>query len=294
MNGIIVINKNSGPTSHDIINKVRKIFKTKKVGHLGTLDPLASGVLVVCINDATKLVQFLENDSKEYIAEVLVGTSTDTFDCTGNIINDEEVNDLTNQKIDETLKNFLGKSKQLPPIYSAIKKDGKKLYEYAREGKDVEIAEREIEIYNIERISDVKIDNNKALFSIKVNVSKGTYIRSLCVDICKKLGYSGCMNNLIRTRSGKWSITDSSTIEEVEYGNYTLYSMLDAVSDFPFLEDEECIYKAKHGMKISANNVSNLIGNNRKTIVIKELDKIVAVYEYDEAIKGYRALRVWN
>ena len=294
MNGIIVINKNSGPTSHDIINKVRKIFKTKKVGHLGTLDPLARGVLVVCINDATKLVQFLENDSKEYIAEVLVGTSTDTFDCTGNIINDEEVNDLTNQKIDETLKNFLGKSKQLPPIYSAIKKDGKKLYEYAREGKDVEIAEREIEIYNIERISDVKIDNNKALFSIKVNVSKGTYIRSLCVDICKKLGYSGCMNNLIRTRSGKWSITDSSTIEEVEYGNYTLYSMLDAVSDFPFLEDEECIYKAKHGMKISANNVSNLIGNNRKTIVIKELDKIVAVYEYDEAIKGYRALRVWN
>lgn len=294
MNGIIVINKNSGPTSHDIINKVRKIFKTKKVGHLGTLDPLASGVLVVCINDATKLVQFLENDSKEYIAEVLVGTSTDTFDCTGNIINDEEVNDLTNQKIDETLKNFLGKSKQLPPIYSAIKKDGKKLYEYAREGKDVEIAEREIEIYNLERISDVKIDNNKALFSIKVNVSKGTYIRSLCVDICKKLGYSGCMNNLIRTRSGKWSITDSSAIEEVEYGNYTLYSMLDAVSEFPFLEDEECIYKAKHGMKISANYVSNLIGNNRKTIVIKELDKIVAVYEYDEAIKGYRALRVWN
>ena len=129
MNKIIVVNKSIGMTSHDVVNKIRRIFNTKRVGHTGTLDPDASGVLVVCINEATKLVQFLEHDSKEYIAEVLLGRSTDTFDKSGNTTNDVVVDLITNEEIDECLKSFIGKIEQLPPIYSAIKVNGKKLYE---------------------------------------------------------------------------------------------------------------------------------------------------------------------
>ncbi|MBE6130740.1 MAG: tRNA pseudouridine(55) synthase TruB [Erysipelotrichaceae bacterium] len=294
MDKIIVVNKSIGMTSHDVVNKIRRIFNTKKVGHTGTLDPDASGVLVVCINEATKLVQFLENDSKEYIAEILIGRSTDTFDKTGNTTNDVTVNLLTNEEVDNCLKMFVGKIEQFPPIYSAIKVNGKKLYEYARKNEIVEIKPRNVEIFELSRISNVIKEENYYKFSIKTLVSKGTYIRSLCVDIAKKLGYPGLMNSLIRTKCGVWRIEKSNTLDEISMGKFNCYSMLETLKNYVLIDDDDCIYKALHGMKISPSKIKEIIGETPERIVIKKEDKLIAIYELDKTIYGYKAVRVWN
>lgn len=294
MNKIIVVNKAAGMTSHDVVNKIRKIFNTKKVGHTGTLDPDATGVLVVCINEATKLVQFLEADSKWYIAEVLVGRSTDTFDKSGNTIKEVPVLKLSNEEVDECLSTFKGKISQIPPMYSAIKVNGKKLYEYARNNQIVEIEPRTVEIFEISRITDVIKDGEFYKFQIKVHVSKGTYIRSLCVAICDKLGYPGLMNSLIRTKTGVWDLEESSTILDIEHGNFKSYSMLEAVKNLPLIEEEDCVYKALHGMKISPSKIYDILCENPQRIAIKQDDKLIAIYDFDKEIKGYRAVRVWN
>ena len=294
MNKIIVVNKAAGMTSHDVVNKIRKIFNTKRVGHTGTLDPDATGVLVVCINEATKLVQFLEADSKWYIAEVLVGRSTDTFDKSGNTIKEVPVLKLSNEEVDECLSTFKGKISQIPPMYSAIKVNGKKLYEYARNNQIVEIEPRTVEIFEISRITDVIKDGEFYKFQIKVHVSKGTYIRSLCVAICDKLGYPGLMNSLIRTKTGVWNLEESSTILDIEHGNFKSYSMLEAVKNLPLIEEEDCVYKALHGMKISPSKIYDILCENPQRIAIKHDDKLIAIYDFDKEIKGYRAVRVWN
>ncbi len=294
MDKIIVVNKPIGMTSHDVVNKIRRIFNTKRVGHTGTLDPDASGVLVICIKEATKLVQFLEHDSKEYIAEVLIGRSTDTYDKTGKTIHEVVVESLSNEQVDESLKSFIGVSEQIPPIYSAIKVNGKKLYEYARNNEQIEIKPRKIEIFDIKRISDVIKVDNYFKFSIKVNVSKGTYIRTLCVDIAAKLGYPGLMNNLIRTKCGVWEISESFTLEQIEMGNFNSYTMLETLKNYPFIDDEECVHKALHGMKISPSKIKEILGNTPDRIVIKNAETLIGIYELDQLINGYKAVRVWN
>ena len=294
MDKIIVVNKSIGMTSHDVVNKIRRIFNTKRVGHTGTLDPDASGVLVICINEATKLVQFLEHDSKEYIAEILIGRSTDTFDKTGNTTNDVVIDLITNEEVDECLKSFIGKIEQFPPIYSAIKVNGKKLYEYARNNETVEIKPRNVEIFKLNRISNVEKDGNYFKFTIKTHVSKGTYIRSLCVDISKKLGYPGLMNSLIRTKCGVWNIEESNILEDIELGKFNSYSMIETLKNYHFIEDEECIYKALHGMKISPSKIKEIIGETPHRIAVKQDEKLIAIYELDVTIYGYKAVRVWN
>ena len=294
MDKIIIVNKKIGMTSHDVVNKIRRIFNTKRVGHTGTLDPDASGVLVICLNEATKLVQFLEADSKEYIAEVLVGRSTDTFDKTGNTTLEVKVNDLSTNDVDECLKSFVGKIEQIPPIYSAIKVNGKKLYEYARSNIDVNIKPRNIEIYSIERVSELSRVGDFYTFKIKTNVSKGTYIRSLCVDIAKKLGYPGLMNDLLRTRSGVWNIENSYTLEDIESGNYKSYTMLETLKNYPIINNDECVNKALHGMKISPSKIYELLGEKPGRIVIEKDQSLIAIYDFDESIYGYKAVRVWN
>lgn len=294
MDKIIVVNKSIGMTSHDVVNKIRKIFNTKRVGHTGTLDPDANGVLVVCINEATKLVQFLESDSKEYIAEILVGRSTDTFDKTGNTIKEVSVDVISNEEVDEVLSSFSGKINQIPPMYSAIKVNGKKLYEYARNNEIVDLKPRNVEIYKLERITDVVKENRFYTFKIKTHVSKGTYIRSLCVDIAEKLGYPGLMNSLVRTKSGVWNIENSYTLEEIEKGNFISFSMLETLRNYPIIDEEECVNKARHGMKISPSKVEELLGEKPSRIVLKSNDNLVAIYDFDSTIFGYRAVRVWN
>lgn len=212
MDGIIVVNKEKGCTSHDLVSKVKKIVK-EKVGHTGTLDPLATGVLPLLIGKGTLCSKYLINHNKEYIAVLKLGVSTDTMDGEGIVLEEKDVDTsiLEKSNVEKILSGFVGKQIQEPPIYSAIKVKGKKLYEYARKGESIEIPKREIEIYDMELRGINKIENE---IEFKVSCSKGTYIRSLCSDLAKKLGTIGYMKDLKRLKVGEFSIENSITINE--------------------------------------------------------------------------------
>ena len=212
MKGLIIINKPKGYTSHDVVNVLRKKLNTKKVGHTGTLDPNATGVLPILVGAATKISKYLIEHEKTYIATIELGKKTDTGDAEGKIIEeDTNMKEIRIEEIEKVLKSFLGKQSQIPPMYSAIKVDGKKLYEYAREGKKVELQPREIEILDINLI---EFDNNEIEFSVRC--SKGTYIRTLCEDIAKELGTIGYMKELQRTKVNEFNIENSISLEELE------------------------------------------------------------------------------
>ena len=214
MNGVIIINKKSGYTSHDIVYKIKKITG-EKVGHTGTLDPLAKGVLPILVGEGTKISKYLINHDKIYKVKLKLGEKTSTGDLEGEVIEKENFNItlLDKEKIEKIFKESIGIQEQTPPIYSAIKVNGKKLYEYARKGQKVEIPKREINIYNLELIS---IDKEKLIIEFKVFCSKGTYIRSLCEDIAKKIETIGYMLELERLRVVKFDISSSVTIDELE------------------------------------------------------------------------------
>ena len=215
MEGILIINKPKGYTSQDVVSKVKKILNVKKVGHTGTLDPLATGVLPIMIGNYTKLSKYLIEHDKTYLARIKLGEKRDTGDEEGKIIETREVlqDNLDKEKIENVLKSFCGRQKQIPPMYSAIKVNGKKLYEYAREGKKVEIPEREIEIYNIKLKN---INSEKKEIEFEVNCSKGTYIRVLCENIAECLDTIGYMSFLKRIRVDKFVINKAITLEELE------------------------------------------------------------------------------
>ncbi len=214
MNGIIIINKPKNYTSHDIVYKIKKIVN-EKVGHTGTLDPNATGVLPLLIGKGTEISKYLINHDKTYEAVIQLGEKRDTADIEGQVIQTQEVQAsiLEKEKVQEILKSFIGKRLQTPPIYSAIKVKGKKLYEYARKGETVKIEPREIEIYNIELID---IDKMNKTIEFRVQCSKGTYIRTLCEEIAEKLGNIGYMKELKRTQVGEFKIEDSVQIEEIK------------------------------------------------------------------------------
>ena len=255
LNGILIINKQKGYTSHDVVAKVKKILNVKKVGHTGTLDPNATGVLPLLLNDGTKLSKYLIEHDKEYIVTLKLGIRTDTLDSEGKILEERKVDSLVLEDTEKILNLFIGKQEQLPPMYSAIKVNGKKLYEYARNGEEVELKPRKIEIYNIELI---KIDKNKNEIEFKVNCSKGTYIRSLCVDIANKLGTIGYMKELNRTKVGIFEISDAITIDELEnnkqLANNKLIEMEDLLKSKPkiILEDKN-LKQFLNGVKITMN-----------------------------------------
>lgn len=208
--GFLNVYKPEGITSHDVVAKLRRVTKIKQIGHTGTLDPFASGVLPVCIGKATRLIEFL-NDDKEYIATVQFGKNTDTYDIEGNITA-EFGTKVTRDEILSALKTFEGEISQMPPIYSAIKVNGKKLYDYAREGKNVEIKPRNVKIYKIELLD---FDENNQIAKILVNCSKGTYIRSIAFDLGAKLNCGGYLANLVRTKAGMFGIENSVKLEDL-------------------------------------------------------------------------------
>lgn len=217
MDGIILINKEKKYTSHDVVAKVKKILKVK-VGHTGTLDPNATGILPLLLGNATKISKYLINHNKEYIAELKLGVKTDTADGEGKIIAEKQVNleeifENINESIQQILNSFVGKTLQKPPMYSAIKVNGKKLYEYARKNEKVEVKSRQIEIYKMELI---KLDLKENIIKFKVRCSKGTYIRTLCEDIAEKLNTYGYMKELQRTEVGDFKIENAITIGELE------------------------------------------------------------------------------
>lgn len=210
MNGIINVYKEPGFTSFDVVAKLRGILKQKKIGHTGTLDPAAEGVLPVCVGNATKLCDMLTDRTKEYRAVLLLGVTTDTLDTTGTVLNRQTVS-FTENEVKEACQEFVGTYDQLPPMYSALKVDGKRLYELARAGKEVERKTRPVTIFEleVERIELPRV-------TLRVHCSKGTYIRSLCDDIGKKLGCGGTMEHLIRTRSGRFSLENAHTLADIE------------------------------------------------------------------------------
>ena len=230
MDGIIIVNKEENWTSNDVVQKVKHIFN-EKVGHTGTLDPLATGVLPLLIGKGTLLSKYLINHDKEYIATIKLGIKTDSADSEGKVIEKKQVEKemLNSNFVLNILKKFIGKQTQIPPMYSAIKVNGKKLYEYARKGQSVEIEPRNIEIYNIELI---EINNEENEIKYKVNCSKGTYIRTLSEDIAKALGTIGFMKSLNRTKVGNFSIEQALKISELEQNIDKLNSFIITIESF--------------------------------------------------------------
>ena len=210
MNGIILVDKPCGWTSHDVVGKLRGILHERRIGHSGTLDPMATGLLVVFAGRATRAVEFAEADSKEYIAGLRLGVSTDTQDTTGNVLNTCEALPSKDELI-AAANGFLGEISQIPPMYSAIKMNGKKLYELARRGEIVERSPRKVTISKLELVGEDKCD-----YILDIHCSKGTYIRTLCSDIGDKLGCGGCMSSLRRVKAGVFSITQAYTMEQIQ------------------------------------------------------------------------------
>lgn len=267
MDGIIVIDKPKGITSRDVVNIICKELGTKKVGHTGTLDPIAEGVLVICVGKATKLVELLTSNDKEYVAEVKLGMLTDTLDIDGKVLKKEESR-ISKEKLLSVLNSFKGTYNQEVPIYSAVKIKGKKLYEYARNNEEVELPKRLVEIKSIELL-----EFNKDSYKFKVSVSKGTYIRSLIKDINDKLGVIGVMSSLKRTRQGNFKIEHSYTLENIKNNDYKLLSIKNV------LKKEFCVIIDNTNFSIIKNGV--IIDN------IYDKDQVVFIYE-DKVIAIYR------
>ena len=256
MDGIILVNKEKDFTSHDVVSIVKKITESK-VGHTGTLDPNATGVLPLLIGNATKISKYLINHDKEYEAVIQLGKKTTTADIEGEVIEEKEVPEKIYIECENILKSFIGKQKQTPPAYSAIKVNGKKLYSYAREGKKIEIEPRNIEIYNIELMN---INKEEKQISFRVSCSKGTYIRSLCEDIADKLGTVGYMKDLKRTKVGDFEIIEAITIDELkekfEKNDFSdVITIENIFKDMPKIElNEKNIKQYLNGVKITEKN----------------------------------------
>lgn len=257
MDGIIVINKEKEYTSHDVVAKLKKKLNISKVGHTGTLDPNATGVLPILIGKGTKFSKYLINHDKIYEVELELGKKTDTADIEGKVIEEKNVDEkYIKENLLQVLESFVGKQEQIPPMYSAIKKNGKKLYEYARAGEKVEIEPRKIEIYKIDLN---KYDKN--IISFVVSCSKGTYIRSLCEDIAEKLNTVGYMKNLKRLQVGEFNIKDAVYIDDIDLKNVNdhLITLEEILKETPCINlGEKKLKLFLNGVQLTDNNIDGL------------------------------------
>ena len=266
MNGVVLVNKYKGVTSRDVVNELTHVFNTKKIGHTGTLDPIASGVLVCTIGKYTKLNDVLTSKYKEYIATMELGYLTDTLDNTGAILSTSD--DIPNEdRIREVIYSYKKKYMQEVPIYSSVKVNGRKLYEYARNNEPVELPIKEVDIKEIEILS---INDREIVF--KTLVSKGTYIRSLIRDIGEELGCHASMTDLIRTKQGKFNIEDTYTIDEIKEGNYKVLDIED-VLDIDVVDTSDSLYKlVSNGVKIEYKS-------DKDFILFKYKNDNIAIYQ---------------
>lgn len=295
IHGIINVYKEKGFTSHDVVAKLRGIVGQKKIGHTGTLDPDATGVLPVCLGKATKLCDLLTDKNKTYEAVLLLGKTTDTQDITGEVLEEKSTEALTEEKVREAIEGFIGDYEQIPPMYSALKVNGKKLYELAREGKVIERKARPVKILDIQIL---EIDLPKV--RMEVLCSKGTYIRTLCHDIGEKLGCGGCMESLIRTRVSTFRIEDAKTLDEIETlkqeGKLAeLLVPIDAM--FPFypkitVKDDWKAF-AKNGNPLDLKMLKEACGQDEETQVrlYDESGKFIAIYQWKE--KKYHIVKMF-
>lgn len=290
MNGILLIDKPKDYSSHDVVNVLRKILKTKKIGHTGTLDPDATGLLVIGVNQGTKIIKYLNNDIKEYIAEICIGSSTETLDKTGETIKEQPVKEL--QNVDEVIASFRGTYTQTPPMYSAIKYQGKRLYEYARKGIIIDdIPSRDIEVFDIKRISDIVYKDNKAYFLYKVLASKGLYVRTLSYDIGEKLGYPAHNYELHRTRAGNFTIENAYTLEQVKAGEHTFISLSDALKDLETVViQDDFRHHINNGMAISLRYFKK----HTLTKIVDEENNLLAIYDKHPKEPKMKAINIYK
>ncbi len=270
--GIYIIDKEKGITSRDVCNQLVKKFHTKKVGHAGTLDPLATGVLVVAVGEGTKILEFLVNDEKEYLAEVMVGVESDTLDCTGNLKYHERVS-FSKKQIEDALKSFLGSYLQEVPKYSAVHVDGKRLYEYARLQQEVSLPKRKVDIFSIELL-DVSMEDGYQTFSFRVRVSKGCYIRSLIRDLGEKLGSPCIMKNLRREKEGIFDLTLAKKMDDLEEKDGLSFAL--ALKNYPkkIITDSFVLQKIQNGCKLKCE-ITEL------TCFYNERQELLAIYVPD-------------
>ncbi len=271
MKGLIVVNKPINKTSRDVVNFLTSFFQYKKIGHTGTLDPIATGTLVCLIGSYTKLTNLLTAIDKEYIAEIKLGIKTDTLDITGNILEQEKVRKITKDEILKVFQEFPKTYDQMVPIYSAVKINGERLYNYARQKKDITLPKRKVNIYNLELL-----DFHDDIIKFKTLVSKGTYIRSLINDICFNLKVLGTMNSLVRTKQGNFAIENSFTLEDIKNNNYKLLKVKDFL-DYPIIEVDKEIYS-----KINNGNKINNIYNIKDKVIFTYLNEDIAIYEKEK------------
>ena len=269
MNGILIVDKEKGITSFDVVHELTKVFGTKSIGHTGTLDPIATGVLVCTIGKYTKLNDVLTSTYKEYIAEMVLGEEKDTYDIEGITVNSSD-KEVTPEEITNVINSYKRVYNQEVPIYSSVKVNGMKLYQYARQGLNVELPKREVDIKEIEVLN---IEGNK--ISFRVLVSKGTYIRSLINDIGKDLGTFAYMTNLRRTKQGKFNIEDSYTLEDIKNNNYKLLS-LSEVLDLEIIDCDDKLYKqVNNGVKLDNNY-------NKEFILFRYNNNDISLYRLED------------
>lgn len=268
VNGLLIVNKDKDWTSRDVVNKISHLFDTPRVGHTGTLDPLATGVLVVALGEALKLVDLLVCDTKEYIAEVQTGLLTDSLDILGNVLHQEDYV-IDREHLLTVLNSFLGHSIQEVPLYSSVKVNGRRLYEYARANKEVVLPKRDIHIYDIQLL-----ECDATTFRFKVKVSKGTYIRSLIRDIGLRLGTACTMTNLCRIKQGTYQLSESYSLSSIQNGDYQIISLYDVLKDYYLVTvDDFLATKIKNG-RILENRYSE-----DKIVFVDKNKKVLAIYE---------------
>lgn len=287
--GILALKKPAGMTSHDCVAKIRRIFSTKKVGHTGTLDPEVTGVLPICIGRATKVAEYMSEYGKEYIGEVCLGFSTETEDAHGEKVLEKPVEaDISPDVVKDILKSLTGEIEQIPPMFSAVKVNGKKLYEYARQGITIDRPKRNVTIYELELLkANETIRKDNPVFSFRVKCSKGTYVRTLAVEIGERLGYPAHMSSLVRTASGPFSMDDCVTFEQLESGEKPLEDYLfpleKGISHFQkWTVEDELLFKIKNGSVLEAPKELE----QSPFGVYNEEGKCLAIYEFHPSKPG--------
>lgn len=285
MDGIIIVDKGKGYTSRDVVNTLGSFLNTKKIGHGGTLDPIATGVLVVAVGNGLKILEFLSDKDKEYIATVKLGEETDTLDVTGKVIKKKDSWFLNITKLEEVLKSFVGKYEQTVPLYSSVKVAGQRLYKYARENTQVILPTREVRIYDIELLS-----YNQEEFVIKTTVSKGTYIRSLIRDIGEKLDIPCTLKELRRTRQGEFTLNDAKTLEELEHSKIEPISIEKALKGIIFVPADDYLEKRiLNGAILDNYYAEPIIGFKNKE------ERVIALYKtYEKDISKIKPLKVFK
>ena len=296
MDGIINVYKEKGFTSHDVVAKLRGILHIKKIGHTGTLDPDAVGVLPVCIGKGTKLCDMITDTDKTYEAVMLLGISTDTQDISGNVLSKKDVA-VDEKTLIETVDSFVGEYKQIPPMYSAIKVNGRKLYQLAREGIEIERSPRDVYIRSI-HINDMNLQDGESSVTMTVSCSKGTYIRTLCHDIGEKLGCGACMKSLSRTRVGRFYIDDSYTINQIAALNLkgelsSIVAPVDSMFDYPRIqinkEYDKMLYNGNL-LPLSAGKALDM-GLADMVRIYNESGEFIGIYSMDDS--GYKPVKIF-